>query len=120
MVKKEQSKKENLDQEEQEESINIEEDMVLVKNPAVTIREEIEEDGKYILFNSENEFILVINPTGKYILENCRGDKTVTQIVQDIKNEFTIKEDMELATVVKGYMVNLLKGDLIRIKSESD
>jgi hypothetical protein len=46
-------KEENLEKE-QENSIHVEEDMVPIKNPEVTIREEIEEDGKHILFNAEN------------------------------------------------------------------
>lgn len=87
----------------QEESILIEESMIPIKNPGVTIREDIEEDGKHILFNAENEVILVINPTGKFILENCSGKKTVGEIVKNIEEVYTLKEDVDLTSVVFEY-----------------
>ncbi|MHA1704735.1 MAG: PqqD family protein [Promethearchaeota archaeon] len=108
-------KEENLEQETQ---IIIEENTIPVKNSAVTIREEMEEDGKYILFNAENELILVINPTGRFILDNCNGEKTISQIIKDIENCFTVKEDTDLATIVKGFILTLMKARLITIKEE--
>jgi len=91
----------------------IEDTVVLVKNPGVTVREELEEDGKYILFNAENELILTINPTGKFILDNCTGDKTAAQIVKEIENSFTVSEDIDLSTVVKNYLSLLLEAELV-------
>jgi hypothetical protein len=107
-------------EEAQAESIHIEGNMIFIMNPEVTIREEIEEDGRYVLFNAENEFILLINPTGKYILENCTGDKTVNQIVQNIKSEFTVNDDVDLEVVVKDYLTNSLKAELVKIKGGSE
>lgn len=108
-------KEENL---KQEVPIAIEEIMTLIKNPEVTVREEIEEDGKYILFNPENELILVINPTGKFILENCNGEKTVGQIIKDIENGFTVKEHMDIPPIVKGFISTLLRAKLVTIKEK--
>jgi hypothetical protein len=101
---------------EQETSMVVEETMIPMKNPEVTVREEMEEDGKYILFNAENELILVINPTGKFILDNCNGEKPVGQIVRDIENEFTVKEGIGLSTIVKDYVSTLLKAKLVTMK----
>lgn len=101
---------------EQETPIIIEEMMIPIKNSAVTIREEIEEDGKYILFNAENELILVINPTGRFIFDNCNGEKTIGQIIKDIEDCFTVKKDTDLATIVKEFILILLKARLISIK----
>lgn len=85
------------------------------KKPDITVREELEEDGKYILFNAENELILTINPTGKFILDNCTGEKTVAQITTDIGNYFNVNEDIDLLTVVKNYLALLLEAELISI-----
>jgi hypothetical protein len=101
---------------EQETPVVVEETMVPMKNPEVTVREEMEEDGKYILFNAENELILVINPTGKFILDNCNGEKSVGQIIKDIENEFTVEETTDLSSIVKGFVAILVKGKLVKIK----
>jgi hypothetical protein len=96
----------------------IENTMIPVKNPGVTVREEMEEDGKYILFNGENELILVINPTGKFILDNCDGEKTVDQIVTELRDAFTVKEDIDLSSITKKYVSTLLLAELVKIKEE--
>ncbi len=103
---------------EQDTTMVIEETMVPAKNPEVTVREEMEEDGKYILFNAENELILVINQTGKFILDNCDGEKTVGQIIGDIETDFSLKDDMDLPSIVKEYLSTLLKAQLVKIKED--
>ena len=100
----------------QEKPVIIEESMIPIKNQEVTIREEIEEDGKYILFNAENEIILVINPTGKFILESCNGKRTAGEIVRKIEEVYTINEDVDLNSVVKEYFSTLLLAKLVIIK----
>lgn len=105
---------------EQNSSIVIEEGTIPVKNPEVTIREEMEEDGKYILFNAENELILVINPTGKFILDDCDGEKSVGQIVKDIENNFRFEEDMDILAIVKKFLSMLAEAKLVKIKEEGE
>jgi hypothetical protein len=100
----------------QEKLVVIEESMIPIKNPEVTIREEIEEDGKHILFNAENEIILVINPTGKFILEKCNGKRTVGEIIKNIKEVYTLNEDVDLTSVVKEYFSTLLLAKLVKLK----
>ncbi len=86
---------------------------------SVTIRDDEEEDGQYILFNAEKEVILVINATGKYILQSCTGAKNISQIIADIKKEYQANEqEVDLDAVVKNYLEILLKGQLIEIKNE--
>ncbi len=104
----------------QETPVVIEDTTIPVKNPEITIREEIEEDGRYILFNAENELILVINPTGKFILDNCNGRKSAAQIIRDIEKGFDVKEGMDLSTIVKGYISTLLSAKLVTIKEEGN
>lgn len=99
-----------------EESPVIDEDTVLIKNPEVTVREEMEEDGKYILFNAENELILVVNATGKFILDSCDGQKTVGQVIRDIADKFTVEENMDLSAIVKNYTATLVRAALVKIK----
>lgn len=96
----------------------IKKSMIPIKNPDVTIREEMEEDKKYILFNAENELILVTNPTGKFILDNCTGEKTIGEIIKDIESNFTIKKDKDLFSIVKKFILTLLNAKLIKIKNE--
>ncbi len=103
---------------EQEEPIVIEESMVPIKGPDVTIREEMEEDGKYMLFNAENELILVINKTGKFILDNCDGKKNVAQLTEAIEENYAVSEDMCLPEIVKGFVATLLKAELVKITEE--
>jgi len=100
----------------QETPIVIDEMIIPIINPKATVREEIEEDGKYILFNAENELILVINTTGKFILDNCNGDKTVCQIIKDLKKAFIVKGNIDLPSIVKGFVSTLLKAELVTIK----
>ncbi len=102
----------------QEIPVVIEDTMIPRKSPEVTVREELEEDGKYILFNAENELILTINPTGKFILDNCTGEKTAAQIITDIENRFTVNEDIDLSTVVKNYLSLLLEAELVTFGEE--
>lgn len=101
---------------EQEKEVVIGDTAIPIKSPEVTIREEMEEDGKYILYNGENELILVINPTGKFILDSCNGKKTVAQISKEIEKNFTVKEDMDLPSVTKAFLSTLLKAELISLK----
>jgi hypothetical protein len=103
---------------EKEEPIVIKDSMIPIKNSEVTIREEMEEDGKYMLFNEENELILVINSSGKFILENCDGEKSVTQLIEDIENNYSVNEDIYIPEIVKNFMGTLLKAKLVKIKRE--
>ena len=107
--------RENQGQETPPLDIIVNEAMIPLKNPGVSIREEMEEDGKYILFNAENEFILVINPTGKYILDSCDGKKSIAAIIEDIKNNYAIDRDLDLSTIVKEYVSLLLKAGLVTL-----
>ena len=102
------------DKGEDEVLISIDEMTILIKNPEVTVRDEVEEDGRYMLFNAENELVLIINATGKFILDNCDGKKKLIQIIEKIKDEFTLKDDMDLINVVKEYATVLLKAKLIK------
>lgn len=105
---------------EQEKPVIIEDVTIPTKSPEVTIREEMEEDGKYMLFNAENELILVVNSSGKFILDNCDGEKTVAQLVEEIENNFTISEEMDMTGIVKNYIETLLKAKLIGIEGEEN
>lgn len=102
----------------QEIPVVVEDTMIPVKNSGVTVREEMEEDGKYILFNEENELILVINPTGKFILDSCDGNRSISQIVTELKNAFTVKDDIDLFSITKEYVSTLLLAKLVKIKDE--
>lgn len=108
--------RENEENQGEEKPIVIEESMIPIKNREVTIREEIEEDGKHILFNAENELILVINTSGKFILDSCNGEKTVGEIAATIENDFAVKKDIDLIEVVKTYLSTLLLAKLVEIK----
>lgn len=101
---------------EQETSILVNEAMIPIKNPEVTFREEIEENGKYILFNAENELILVTNQTGKFILDKCNGELTIGQIIKEIKNNFTLKENTDLFSIIQEYMEKLVQAKVVTIK----
>lgn len=105
-------------QEEKKASIVIEETMIPIRSPEVTIREEMEEDGKYMLFNAENELILVINSTGRFILDNCDGEKNVAQLVEAIEKKYIINDGINMLVIVKSYIGTLLAAKLIRIKEE--
>jgi hypothetical protein len=117
MKEKKETKGKNPDQKTPapEPEVIVEESMIPLMNPEVTIREEMEEDKKYILFNAENELVLVINPTGKFILDNCDGKKTIGNIIADIKKSFTTDEDMDIPAIVKGFVSTLLKAQLVTI-----
>jgi hypothetical protein len=108
--------KEKKELPEQEIVLAIKDSMVPQKNPDVTFREEMEENGKYMLFNAENELILVVNATGKFIIDNCDGSKTIVQLINAIKDNYVIAEDMHLPEIVKGYIITLLKARLITIE----
>jgi hypothetical protein len=95
--------------------IVIEDACIPVKKSEVTIREEMEEDGQFVLFNAENELILVINATGRYILSKCNGEKSVGGIIEDIKKDFAVKEDIDISKVVKEFVSLMLKGELVEI-----
>jgi hypothetical protein len=99
-------------------NVAINENTVLTKKREITIREEMEENGKYILFNAENELILVINSTGKFILDSCNGKKPVSQIIKDIEEQFTLGRDIDLFEVLKGYINTLLKAKLLKVNKE--
>lgn len=97
--------------------IIIDETTTLMKNPEVTIREEMEEDGKYVLFNAENEIVLIINATGRFILEKCNGI-TVGQIVKEIEKAYNVLEGVYLLGVVKTFLATLIDAKLVKIQGE--
>lgn len=96
----------------------IDDIMIPVRNTGITVREEMEDDGKYILYNAENELILVLNPTGKFILDNCNGKKTVMQIAGDIGKHFTVPDDIDLLPIVKDYISTLSDAKLVAMKGD--
>jgi hypothetical protein len=102
---------------EQETPIIVNEAMIPVINPEVTFREEMEEDGKYILFNAENELILVTNNTGKFILDICNGELTIGQIIKELENNFSMKDNTDLFPIIVGYLETLTQAKLITIKN---
>jgi hypothetical protein len=118
MTDDENIKEENQDRETQAPEVLVNEAMIPVKNPGISIREEMEEDGKYILFNAENEIILVINPTGRFILDHCDGEKSIAGIIETIGKNFNVSEDVDLSTIVKNYVSLLLKAELITLEEE--
>lgn len=75
----------------------------------------MEEDGKYILFNAENQIVLIINATGRFILEKCNGI-TVGQIVKEIDNAYNVPEGAYLLGVVKVFPVTLIDVKLVKFK----
>ncbi len=97
-------------------TITIENDMIPLQNSQVTIREEMEEDGRYVLFNADNELILVINDTGKFILENCDGSKNIGQIIDEITLQFLIPENIDIPSVVHDYFKRLSLAKLVLFK----
>ncbi len=113
MIEEKKLKEANLGQ---KASLVVDETMIPVKNPEVTFREEMEEDGKYILFNAENELILVTNQTGKFILDKCNGESTIGQIIKEIENYFTLKDNTDLFSIIGDYMEKLILAKLVTIK----
>ena len=99
------------------EGINVENNMIPTKNSMVTIREEMEDDGKYVLFNADNELILVINQTGKFILDRSDGSKTIGEIIDDITDQFSIPENADIQSVVTDYFKRLSLAKLIVLNS---
>lgn len=104
----------------EKEAMVIENEFIPVKSPDVSIREEIEDDGKYVLFNAENELILMINATGKFILESCDGTKNVKEIIDYIEKSFRFVEDIDLTPVVKTFLTTANKTKLISFKEEEN
>ncbi|MGE5342708.1 MAG: PqqD family protein [Candidatus Omnitrophota bacterium] len=99
------------------EEISVENYMIPTKNPMVTIREEMEDDGKYVLFNADNELILVINQTGKFILDNSDGSKTIGEIIDVITDQFSIPENADIQSAVTDYFKRLSLAKLIVLNS---
>ncbi len=103
-----------------EEKTIIHESTIPLKTPSVTVREEMEEDGNFILFNADNEVILVINPAGKFILDSCTGDRNVGLIINHIKENFSIPDGFDLGTMVKDYVATLQKAELITLTNDNN
>ncbi len=108
-------KSDGKEEEGKPEEIPISDSTILIMNPGVTIREEMEEDGKYVLFNEENELILVVNQTGKFILESCDDHLNVKDLEKKVQENFNIKEDMDVSSVVKNFVSLLVKTNLVKI-----
>jgi pyrroloquinoline quinone biosynthesis protein D len=86
---------------------------VYFRNPEVTIREETEEDGRFLLYEPQREALLVMNPTGKAILELCDGHRTAHEIVEELKKGFETPPDIDMQEEVERYLAILLKTNIV-------
>lgn len=93
----------------------IEDYMIPVKKNGITIRDESEEDGKYMLFNANNEMILVINNSGRSILDLCDGQNTVGRIIEIVKQQYNVPDEIDLSSTIRKFVSTLSRGDLIAI-----
>lgn len=70
-----------------------------IQNPDVVLREEDEDGG--LLFNPDTNQVKVVNQTGLFIWKQFGDEKTVSQVVRFISDEFSdvpverIDEDVE-------------------------
>lgn len=76
------------------------------QNPELIIRQE--EDGKYLVFNRENQVPLVLNSTSHTILHLCDGSHDLDEIRDALIRDFDIGdsgvEREQLGDIVRGHI----------------
>lgn len=107
--------KQDLSQESCTQKKEINEETIPVMNSDVSIREEMEEEGQFVLFNAENDYILVINRTGKFILESCDGKRSIKEIAGLIRSSYEINEEqIDLNHVVIDFVTRMSNAELVK------
>ena len=60
------------------------------KNPDVILREE--EEGKYLVFNPENDLPLIMNETSHFIWNQCDGTKDFDAIKSLLSQQYQLTQ----------------------------
>lgn len=85
------------------------------QNTGATVREEAEDDGRHLLYEPEQELILLVNRSGRAILELCDGRHTVGAIVREIQSRYELKAEVDLHAEVVRYVRVLWATGLVRM-----
>ena len=87
----------------------------LQKNPDVILREE--EEGKYLVFNPENDLPLIMNETSHFIWSHCDGTKDLEALRSLLSQQYGLAQTdvsaEELSRIVQGHLLLLEKARLL-------
>jgi len=86
------------------------------RNPDVVVKEE-DEDGA-LVFNPDTDRILVLNPTGFFIWQQCDGSRTLAEIVQTVADNFTDIPHDEMENQVTTYVSEMVSAGFIGMVEE--
>jgi hypothetical protein len=92
----------------------IEDDAILTAS-AVEIRDEREDDGRYVLYDPEREVVLAINSPGRAILGLCDGRRTVREIISALQECYEVPPTLDLRAEVLRYIDTLSKTGLLTV-----
>jgi hypothetical protein len=85
------------------------------KASRVAIREESEEDGKFLLYEPDSEAVLLMNGTGKRIFELCDGQRNVSEIAVELAQEYRVPDEVDLSAVVGKYLTVLARMHIVNV-----
>src|SRR3972149_6779570 len=77
---------------------------MMPRNTGATVREIAEDDGRHLLYEPEHELLLLINSSGRAILDLCDGKRTVGAITQGIQDRYEAGENMDVRAEVLRYL----------------
>ena len=77
---------------------------MMPRNTGATVREIAEDDGRHLLYEPEHELLLLINSSGRAILDLCDGKRTVGAIIQVIQDRYEAGENMDVRAEVLRYL----------------
>jgi hypothetical protein len=77
--------------------------------------EEAEEDGTFLLFQTSNESLFLMKGTAKAILDLCSGQRTVSDIVKILNDQYAVPDGIDVRAAVVKYLTVLLKLNLVSI-----
>ena len=88
-------------------------DETILRNTGASVREEAEDDGRHLLYEPNQELLLLINGSGRAILELCDGRRTVGAVVAELESRYDPRDGVDLRGEVLRFLRTLRDTGLV-------
>lgn len=90
------------------------------RKPQVIVRQQPEDDGMYVVYDGENETVLLLNSSGKVVWDLCDGQRSVNEILAAIAAKFMIPEGTASEAELCKFLLILMKANLVELRERSE
>jgi hypothetical protein len=91
-------------------------DLQYIQNPDVVLREEGEEGA--ILFNTDTDQLVLVNPVGLFIWKLCNGRRSLDEIAAYVRNAFEDVPEGGVVDHVKEFITGMMESGFVGISGK--